>query len=79
MKIRKADKPTFDEAVSTTLLAVKPEVKELRDALRRAIDDLLAGNCPDHLLDPVRRQVMIEIGWELFDPIVPPLVVPPED
>jgi hypothetical protein len=76
MRIRKADQPAVDEAVSTTLLAVTPEMKEPRDALRRAIDGLLAGNCPDHLLDPVRRQVMNEIGRELFEPLFPPLVAP---
>jgi hypothetical protein len=76
MKVRKADQPTFDEAVSAALLAVRPEVTELRDALRRAIDDLLAGTCPDHLLDSVRGQVMNEIGRELFGPLVPPLVPP---
>jgi hypothetical protein len=78
MRIRKADQPAFDEAFSTTLLAVTPQVKELRDALCRAMDHLLAGDCPDHLMDPVRREVMNEIGRELFEPLLPPLV-PPTD
>jgi hypothetical protein len=78
MYIRKADRPAFDDAVSTTLLAVTPQVEELRDALRRAIDHLLAGDCPDRLLESVRHQVMNDIGQELFGAIAPPLL-PPED
>ncbi|HMK96983.1 MAG TPA: hypothetical protein VK425_05500 [Acidimicrobiales bacterium] len=61
-----------------TMLAVTLQVKELRDALRRAIDDLLAGDCPDRLLDPVRRQVMNEIVRELFES-VDPLLLPSAD
>lgn len=76
MRIRKTDQPAFDEAVSTALLVVAPQVKELRDVLVRAIDDLLTGDCPDRLLDPVRRQVMNEIGRQLFEPLEPPLVAP---
>jgi hypothetical protein len=78
MRIRKADQPAFDDAVSITLLAVAPQVRDLRDVLRRAIDDLLAGDWPDRLLDPVRRQVTNEIGRQLFEPLEPPLV-PPDD
>ena len=76
MKIRKADQPAFDEAVSTALLSVAPQVKELQEVLSQTMDDLLAGTCPDRLLDPVRRQVMNEILRQLFDPLTPPLVAP---
>jgi len=76
MKIRKADQSVFEESVSTALLAVTSQVEELREALGQAYDNLLAGDCPDHLLTPVRREVMNKIGWRLFEPLEPPLVAP---
>jgi hypothetical protein len=77
MKIRKADQPAFEEAASTALLSVAPQLEDLRKALRRAMDQVLVGNCPDHLLESVRRQVANEVGRKLFNGLFPPLL-PPE-
>jgi hypothetical protein len=46
MRIRKGDQAAFDEAVGTALLAVVTQVEVLRDVLDRAIDGLLASDCP---------------------------------
>lgn len=71
MKIRKADRPAFEEAVSTAMLAVRPQLLALRDVLPRAIYGL---DCPDHLFEAVRKEVVNEILRALVEPIMPPLM-----
>jgi hypothetical protein len=53
-------------------------VHELRDALVRAFDTVMAGDCPDRYLQEVRRVVMNEIAGWLLEPITPPLFVTEE-
>ncbi|HSH60987.1 MAG TPA: hypothetical protein VK988_15385 [Acidimicrobiales bacterium] len=74
-KIRKADKPAFEEAVSEALLAIRPQLEALRDVLPQAI---FLTTCPDHLIDDVRKEVINKIGQELFGGLFPPLA-PPEE
>jgi hypothetical protein len=76
MYVRKADRPAFEDAVSTALVAVSSQLNEFRDTLVRALDDVLASSCPDHLLEPVRREVLNRILRHLLEPIEPPLVLP---
>lgn len=73
--IRKADRFAFDTAVSEALLAVRTQLRALRDVLPRAI---YLTSCPDYLLEELRRDVMNHIGRELFDDLTAPLAPPDE-
>jgi len=59
MKIRKVDEPAFNEAVSSAMLAIEPQLVALREVLPGAV---YRTECPDHLFEAVRKEVMNRIG-----------------
>jgi hypothetical protein len=78
MYVRKVDQPALHEAVCSALLAVSPQVEELRDSLWGAFERLLASDLPDRLVPQARRDLMNEIARRLFDVIELPLFAPGE-
>jgi hypothetical protein len=78
MYVRKADEPALREAVCSVLLAISPQMAELRDELWGAFERLLASDLPDHLVPQARRDLINEIGRRLFDVIELPLFAPGE-